>query len=157
VQSSGARGDAGAGAAGGDTVSAAPPRGGGGSSERRVEPQDERLSPAAQRPSSSAASESTGTGSIARCSGFNAAASPSRSPTTTPTRARPWSGALTRWPRATTSPGGTTYENAWPMGMSKTTSAITEWADTRLLLQALLNAGAQKWPPHSPSPRTLVR
>ena len=108
VQSSGARGGPGAGAAGGDTVSAAPPRGGGGSSESRVEPHDDRLSPAAQRPSSSAASESTGTGSTARCSGFSPAGSPSRSPTTTPIRARPWSGALTRCPRATTRPEGTT-------------------------------------------------
>ena len=79
----------------------------GGSRDRRVEPHDERLSPAAQRVSSSAASDSTGTGSTARWSGFSAVASPSRSPTTTPTRLRPWSGALTRWPRVTSRPAGT--------------------------------------------------
>ena len=80
----------GGGSAGGETVSAAEARGAGGSRDRRVEPHDERLSPAAQRVSSSAASDSTGTGSTARWSGFSAVASPSRSPTTTPTRLRPW-------------------------------------------------------------------
>jgi hypothetical protein len=73
-----------------------------------VEPHDERLSPAAQRVSSSAESDSTGTGSTARWSGFSPPVSPSRTATTTPTRLRPWSGALTRCPRATGRPAGIT-------------------------------------------------
>ena len=108
VQSSGARGGPGAGAAGGDDgLGRALRAAGGGSSESRVEPHDERLSAAAQRPSSSAASREHGH----RLDGALQRLQPGRdrprgAPTTTPTRARPWSGALTRCPRRDRQPVG---------------------------------------------------
>ena len=80
---------------------------GGGSSAARVEPGAERLSAAAQRPSSSITGESTGAGSSALATAASPEASASRSASTRPTRARPCTGAVTRWPGASASPSGT--------------------------------------------------
>ena len=83
---------------GGATTS--PPRpASGGRRASRVDPQEDRLSSAAQRPSASAAVERMATLSTGRSIGFSPVASPWRSSTTTPIRDRPCSGALTRWPR----------------------------------------------------------
>src|SRR5215469_16243451 len=87
-----------AGSGAGATISAYPERGGGGSMARSVEPQEERLSSAIHRPSSSAAWERMEAGSTSDCSGLSASPSPRLSATTTPTRVRPPRGALTRCP-----------------------------------------------------------
>ena len=93
-------GDAGVeGSSGGGAITSAPRRAGGGESDSRVEPHDERLSSAAQRPSSSAARERTGTPSTGRAIVSSPRGSPSRRSTTMPVRTRPRSGALTRCPR----------------------------------------------------------
>ena len=110
---------------GGARTSARFERGGGGRSARSVEPHEDRLSSAIQRPSARPPADKMGAGSTAYWIGRKPAASPSRSATTRPTRvARPPRGARTRWPGFSCSESGTMYENGRSSGKSKATSAI---------------------------------
>jgi hypothetical protein len=96
-----------AGAAGSGAEPFADDGAGGGRSAAHVDPTEESDSRAIHSTSCSRPGVRTGVDSLTPSSGLRLDSSPSRRPTTMPTRRAPRSGARTRWPRATGSPEGT--------------------------------------------------